>query len=289
VAQIVPIKRLHFCSLLAQNDFIATCYADHENKAMHGESADMLRRTFLTSGLGLAGTLLSNPIAAAVPLSTLRAIAFDAFPIFDPRSVAARCEALFPGRGGELVALWRTRQFEYAWLRTVSNRYADFERVTADALAYAADALKLHVTAGEREQLLRAHFELRAWPDALPALTRLRETGLRLAFLSNFTPDMLDGCIEFAGIAGLFDRVLSTDAARTYKPNPRAYELGTAALGLPREQILFVAFAGWDAAGAKTFGYPTFWVNRLGLPPEHLGVQPDGTGADLDALLAFLQ
>ena len=99
---------------------------------------------------------------------------------------------------------------------------------------------------------------------------------------------MLNGCIKAAGLDGVFDHVLSTDAARTYKPDPRAYGLGAAALKLPREQILFAAFAGWDAAGAKSFGYPTFWVNRLGLPPEQLGVLPDATGPDLNALLAFV-
>jgi 2-haloacid dehalogenase len=122
----------------------------------------------------------------------------------------------------------------------------------------------------------------------MPALTKLRGAGLRLAFLSNFTPGMLNGCIKSAGLDGLFEHVLSTDAARTYKPDPRAYELGTAALDLPREQILFAAFAGWDAAGARSFGYPTFWVNRLGLPPEQLGVLPDMAGPDLNALLAFV-
>jgi phosphoglycolate phosphatase-like HAD superfamily hydrolase len=90
----------------------------------------------------------------------------------------------------------------------------------------------------------------------MPALTKLRGAGLRLAFLSNFTPGMLNGCIKSAGLDGLFEHVLSTDAARTYKPDPRAYELGTAALDLPREQILFAAFAGWDAAGARSFRVP---------------------------------
>jgi 2-haloacid dehalogenase len=248
----------------------------------------MMRREFLTTGLGLAGTLLAPALAAAVRPSKYRAIAFDAFPVFDPRPIAARCEALFPGRGSELVGLWRTRQFEYAWLRAVSNHYADFERVTDDSLAFAAKALNLEMTAEKREQLVRTHFELEAWPDAMPVLTKLRDAGLRLAFLSNFTPGMLNGCIKFAGLQGVFDHVLSTDAARTYKPDPKAYALGTAALELPREQIVFAAFAGWDAAGAKSFGYPTFWVNRLGLPPEQLGVLPDATGPDLNALMAFV-
>jgi 2-haloacid dehalogenase len=248
----------------------------------------MIRRAFLATGLGLAGTLFVPAVTAAVRPSKYRAVAFDAFPVFDPRPIAARCEALFPGRGSELAGMWRTRQFEYAWLRAVANQYADFERVTDDALTFAAMALNLEMTAQKREQLLRVHFELKAWPDAMPALTKLRAAGLRLAFLSNFTPGMLNGCIKSAGLDGVFDHVLSTDAARTYKPDPRAYELGTAALELSREQILFAAFAGWDAAGARSFGYPTFWVNRLGLPPEQLGVLPDMAGPDLNALLAFV-
>jgi 2-haloacid dehalogenase len=252
------------------------------------ETALMTRRAFLTTGLGLAGTLLVPAVTAAARPSKYRAVAFDAFPVFDPRSIAARCEALFPGRGSELAGMWRTRQFEYAWLRAVANQYADFERVTDDAMRFAAKALDLEMTAEKREQLLRVHFELATWPDAVPALTKLRGAGLRLAFLSNFAHGMLNACIKFAGLDGKFDHVLSTDAARTYKPDPRAYELGTSALELPREQILFAAFAGWDAAGARSFGYPTFWINRLGLPPEQLGIRPDMTGPDLNALLAFV-
>jgi 2-haloacid dehalogenase len=248
----------------------------------------MVRREFLTTGLGLAASLLTPPVAAADLRANIKAIAFDAFPVFDPRPVATLCEALFPGRGSELIALWRARQFEYTWLRTVSGRYADFARVTDDALTFAAAALKLDVTAEKRDRLSRAHFELKAWPDAVPALMKLRQAGMRLAFLSNFTPGMLNGCIVSARLEGMFEQVLSTHAARTYKPDARAYRLGADALVLPREEILFVAFAGWDAAGAKSFGYPTFWVNRLGLPPEELDVLPDATGTNLTDLVAFL-
>ena len=99
---------------------------------------------------------------------------------------------------------------------------------------------------------------------------------------------MLEGCIKSSGIENLFDFVLSTDTAKTYKPDPRAYQLGVDALRQPRQKIAFVAFAGWDAAGAETFGYPTFWVNRLRLPPEELGILPDATGKDLSDLLSFL-
>jgi 2-haloacid dehalogenase len=109
-----------------------------------------------------------------------------------------------------------------------------------------------------------------------------------LAFLSNMTVKMLEAGIENSSLQGIFEHVLSTDQLRTYKPDPRAYQLAMDAFRLAREEILFVAFAGWDAAGAKWFGYPTFWVNRLASPEEELGVTPDATGHDLTSLVSFV-
>jgi 2-haloacid dehalogenase len=100
---------------------------------------------------------------------------------------------------------------------------------------------------------------------------------------------MLRAAIESAGLEGTFEQALSTDAVQTYKPDPRAYRLAIEALSMPRDRILFVPFAGWDAAGAKWFGYETFWVNRLGAPPEALGVKADGMGSNLDDLVAYLR
>ncbi|MBL8528391.1 MAG: HAD-IA family hydrolase, partial [Burkholderiales bacterium] len=103
----------------------------------------------------------------------------------------------------------------------------------------------------------------------------------------NFTPKMLDAAVRSAGLEGVFEDHLSTDRVRSYKPDPRAYQLGVDAFGLRREEIAFVASAGWDAAGAKWFGYPTIWINRMHLPAEALGVAPDATGSTLDDLVAF--
>ena len=135
---------------------------------------------------------------------------------------------------------------------------------------------------------MNAYLGLRAWPDVVPALDSLKKFGVRLALLSNFTRRMLDANIRSAGLDGVFEQVLSTDQGATYKPDPRAYQLGPDALKLTREEILFVAFAGWDAAGAKLFGYPTYWVNRQHLPAEEIGVRPDGSGVTLTDLVAFL-
>ena len=248
------------------------------------------RREFLNAAaLGIVANALP-PALTRAPASgrAIRAVAFDAFPIFDPRPVFGLVEKIFPGRGAELANAWKARQFEYQWLRALGGRYVDFWQATEDALTFAAHSLQLEMTDGQRAQLMNGYLDLRAWPEVPAALQRLKSAGLRLGFLSNMTPALLDAGIRNAGLDGMFEHVLSTDAIHSYKPDPRAYELGTKAFGLAKEEILFAPFAGWDAAGAKWFGYRTFWVNRAGSPEEQLGVAPDGVGRDLNELVAYL-
>ena len=135
---------------------------------------------------------------------------------------------------------------------------------------------------------MEAYLALDAWPDAPAALRALSSAGIRLAFLSNATRQILDSGLRTAGLVDLFESVISTDQIRTFKPDPRAYQLAIDVLEMRREEILFAAYAGWDAAGAKWFGYPTFWVNRLGLPEEEFGIVPDGVGRDLNDLVTFV-
>jgi 2-haloacid dehalogenase len=247
----------------------------------------MNRRHFGTlAAASIAAGLLPGMARAGALRQPIKAIAFDAFPIFDPRPVFALAEAMFPGTG--LSVEWRTRQFEYTWLRVAAQHYADFWQVTEESLVFAANKLKLQLGQDSRDQLMHAYLELQIWPDVRSALAILRQRGLRLAFLSNFTPRMLDANIKHAGLEGVFEEAISTDRAKTYKPDPRGYQLGPDALKLDREEILFVAFAGWDAAGAKLFGYPTYWVNRLRLPAEELGAMPDARGDGLSDLVSFL-
>jgi 2-haloacid dehalogenase len=262
----------------------------------------MTRRDFITDvtagiAMAAAATTTSAPLALAQttrpvrdPSSTpkVRAIAFDAFALFDPRPIAALVEQLFPGPGNELTREWRSRQFEYTWLRALSGSYADFWQVTSDALTFAGKRLKIDIAPEQRDRLMNAYLDLKAWPDVPPALDALKEMGCRCAILSNFTPTMLQRCITSAGLEGRFEHVLSTDERRTYKPDPRAYQLGIDVLKTARAEVLFVAFAGWDAAGAKSFGYPTYWANRLKLPAEELGATADETADDCSRLVTFL-
>ena len=241
-----------------------------------------------------AGGLTASVIQASLPAyaenkTKIKAIAFDAFPIFDPRPIFKLAETLFPGKGKVLGAAWRKRQFEYQWLRALSGQYVDFWKATEDGLLFAAKEIKLDMSKNNREQLMHAYLNLRAWPDVLPALKKLRNSGIRLAFLSNMTPNMLKTNMHNSGLDDYFEHIISTDIAKTYKPDPRAYQLGVDILKLQREEIAFAAFAGWDVAGAKWFGYPTFWVNRVGFPAEELGVTADGMGSNLNQLVEFVK
>ncbi len=263
--------------------------------SVHPHSVNPLsanRREFLhrVAGSAAAATILASAGGAlAADRTKIKAIAFDGFPIFDPRPVFALAEALFPGRGAELSNAWRIRQFEYTWLRTAANQYRDFLGVIEDALVFATKSLGLELTSEKRTALVGSYLKLNAWPDVKPALEQLKAAGIRLAYLNNFTPAMLQVNTRNAGLEGFFEHSLSVDAVRLYKPHPRSYQMGLDAFGLKREEILFAAFAGWDAAGAKQFGYPTFWVNRQKQPLEELGVTPDGEGAGMANLVQFVK
>ena len=238
--------------------------------------------------LASAAALASASSTRAQNRTGYKAIAFDGFAIIDPRLVSARTEEAFPGHGAAVMEAWRTRQFEYTWLRTLMGRYVDFRQITREALIVTAEAMKLPLPDTTRDDLLRTFGELKAWPDVAPALRALRERGIRMAFLANPPEAMFDAVVRNSGLAGLLEDHLSTDRVRAYKPDPRAYQMGLDAFGLRREEIVFAASASWDAAGAKAFGYPSFWLNRTGQPVEALGARPDAIGAGMPDLVNFV-
>jgi 2-haloacid dehalogenase len=241
----------------------------------------------VAGGAFLAGKAPAARLEAAAP-SRFKAIAFDYFVLFNPDSVVPEVEGVFPARGREFTNLWRTRQFEYSWLRSITGRYVDFFAITEDALNYTAAAMKLQLTPDNKRLLLDSYLHLAPWPDTADALRRLKEYGVRVITIANFSPAMLRSNAENSRLLGYFDDLVSTDANHTYKPDPRAYRLGMDRLHLEKQDILFVPFAGWDAAGAKAFGYTTFWVNRFNQPLEELSVRPDQTSTNLDSLLNFV-
>lgn len=247
----------------------------------------------LLSGAITASCAPAAPLAAtaapAAPSSRrkIRAICFDLSTLFDPRSVVEMATSVVGPQAPELCESWRLRQFEYSWLRVAAHQYVDFESVTHEALLYAARARGLTLSNDARRTLVGAYSRLTPWPDTRASLEGWRQAGLRMAPLANYSPSMIERLLANAGLSEFFERQLSTDLVKTFKPDPRAYALGEQRLGLQRAEIAFAAFGGWDAAGAKWFGFPTFWVNRLGVPAEPL-VEPDGTGPTLLELRDFV-
>lgn len=226
-------------------------------------------------------------VTAAAP-SRFKAVAFDYFVIFNADSVIPKVEKVFPGKGREFTKAWRAKQFEYGFLRSITGHQEDFFKVTEDALVYTAEAMKLPLSEQDKVELLDAYLTLEPWPDAIEGLKKLRASGLRIITIANFSPKMLRANADRAGITDLFDELLSTEANHSYKPEARAYQLGLDRLGLKKEEVVFAAFGGWDAYGAKSFGFPTYWVNRFNLPTEKLGIVADATSNDFAGLLDFV-
>lgn len=214
-------------------------------------------------------------------------LVFDAYgTLFDVHSVTRLADELWPGRGAQLSQLWRAKQLEYTWLRSLMQRYEDFGRVTEAALRYTCEALALPFDADRHARLMAAYLRLDTFPEVNEALARL--AGIRLAILSNGSPAMLGPLVANAGLAGTLQDVLSVDAVRIFKPDPRVYQLAVDRIGVPVGSIGFVSSNCWDALGAKSFGLRVFWVNRGGLPVDGLGFVPDHTVTSLAELPALV-
>ena len=203
----------------------------------------------------------------------LDALVFDAYgTLFDVHSVVRRCEGFWPGKGAQLSQLWRTKQLEYTWQRSLMRRYAPFSGVTREALAYSCEALGLELTAERMEALMGEYNMLSTYDDVVPALKKLQ--GRKTAILSNGSPDMLGPVVEHARLE--LDAVLSVEEVKVFKPAPEVYELAVTRLGVGKGRIGFVSSNCWDALGAKSYGFAVFWINRLGAPVDRLGFEPDG-------------
>ncbi|VAX42697.1 Haloacid dehalogenase, type II [hydrothermal vent metagenome] len=245
-------------------------------------------KTKLLLAVFLSLVFVSSVQSQELKKTKIKAIAFDAFPIFDPRPIAKSAEEAFPGKGKRLMEVWRTRIFEYQWLRALGGKYENFMQAAESGLVFAAAKLELELTPKKKAKLLSEFMSLNVWPDAAASIKKLKKMGFKLVFLSNMTEKMLNNGLKKANLDKDFTLVISTDLIRSYKPDPKAYHLAVEKLSLKKEEILFVAFAGWDVAGAKWYGYPTYWVNRLDAPKEQLGVTPDGSGKNLSGLIEFV-
>jgi 2-haloacid dehalogenase len=222
------------------------------------------------------------------PLAGVRAAVFDAYgTLFDVASAAERAKGALGERWQPLAELWRAKQLQYTWLRSLMGRHADFWRVTGDALDFAMESLGI-VDPDLRQRLLAMYERLGAYPEARPALEALREAGLKTAILSNGTPRMLAAAAEASGLLPLLDDILSVESVGIYKPSPAVYRHALEHLRLWPNEIVFVSANGWDAFAAKYCGMRVAWCNRAGQPAERIPERPDvviRTLAELPALV----
>ena len=193
---------------------------------------------------------------------TIKAIVFDAYgTLYDIQSVATVTEEAFPGYGEIITQIWRIKQLEYSWLRSLMRRYEDFSVITRDSLAYTLKILGLEHDDGVFDRIMAKYLHLDLYPDASSALAALR--GRKLAILSNGSTDMLNALVRNSGLDRVLDATISIDSKKIFKPSPDAYTLIESKLGVAPNDVLFVSSNPWDAIGAKAFGLNVAWIERV--------------------------
>ena len=223
-------------------------------------------------------------------LKNIKACVFDAYgTLFDFNSAVGKYRDRIGDKADQVSALWRTKQLEYTWLRSLMRQHKDFWQVTQDALDYALDAFGIR-DRELREELIGAYMKLDCYSDVPETLRILKEKGLKLAILSNGSPAMLEGAAKSSGLQDVFDRLLSVEEVGIYKPDPRVYRLAEDSLKIPVHEIVFLSANAWDAVGAASAGLKTAWINRFNQRRERLPAQPDReirSLSELPALLGF--
>lgn len=225
---------------------------------------------------------------------TIKAAIFDAYGTLLDVSAAARHvaqtsgDAAFADVWTSVAQIWRNKQLEYTWLRTIAGYHADFWQITRDGLIYALEYHGLDTDGPLQDRLLQLYWELEAYADAAPALATARAAGLKTGILSNGTKDMLAAAATSGGLTNALDVVLSVDDVELFKPADQVYSLVTDHFDITPQEVLFVSSNGWDIAGASGFGFQTLWVNRTGLPVDRLFAAPRRIATSLENFERYL-
>ena len=223
----------------------------------------------------------------SVNFKSVRHTVFDAYgTLFDVHSVASRYQVRLGKKAQAVSTMWRTKQLEYTWLRSLMQRYVDFWKVTQDALDYALDSQGIDDNS-LREDLLRAYHELSCYPEVPETLGKIKKMGLCTAILYNGSPEMLKAGVVNSNLGKVMDSIISVDTIEIFKPSPIVYKLATDQLDCNSEEILFFSSNAWDVSGAATFGFKTVWVNRFAQASERLPGTPVIEIKTLDAILEY--
>ncbi len=221
-------------------------------------------------------------------INGIEACVFDAYgTLFDVHSAVGNLSDEVGPRHAELSMLWRTKQLEYTWLRSLMRSHCDFWQVTSDALQYAMDATNINDKA-LHEKLMQAYLKLDAFAEVPAVLNLLKKAGIPTAILTNGSPMMIEAAVDSAGLNDVISHQLSVESVGIFKPDPQVYKLASDTLGIAPEKISFQSSNAWDAAGAAHFGFQVAWVNRYSQPVERLPGTPSAVISDLDGLLGVI-
>jgi 2-haloacid dehalogenase len=194
--------------------------------------------------------------------ASIKAVVFDAYgTLYDIQSVAAVTEDAFPGYGELITQVWRIKQLEYTWLRSLMRRYQDFSDITRDSLVYTLRVLGLSYDNAAFERIMEKYLHLDLYADAMAALVAMQDR--KLAILSNGSTGMLNALVANSGLDRVLDATISIDSRKIFKPAPDAYGLIEITLGVPPAEVLFISSNPWDACGAKAFGLNVAWIERV--------------------------
>jgi len=222
-------------------------------------------------------------------IPNIKACVFDAYgTLFDVHSAVGKHDGRLGDVANQVSSLWRTKQLEYTWLRSLMKKHADFWQVTQDALDYALDVFNI-ADKQLKDDLINAYLELECYPEVPETLVKLRNSGRQIAILSNGSPAMLEAVVKSSGLEDLVQTILSVEMVEIFKPDPTVYQLATDRLGVTAAEIVFMSSNAWDAAGATAFGLRVAWINRFAQRPERLPFKPDieiKTLAELPGLLS---
>lgn len=221
-------------------------------------------------------------------ITNISACVFDAYgTLFDIHAPTARIAEELGGVAQPLSDLWRLKQLQYTWLRSLMGQHTDFWQITGDGLDYALDVHGID-DPEIRQRLMDLYEKLDAYPDAAATLKQLKDAGQKTAILSNGAPKMLDAAVQHSGLETLIGNAISIEDAGIYKPAPKVYQLVVDKLGVKRENICFVSANAWDVAGAASFGFQVVHLNRFSQPPERLPGKPKTIIASLSELPALI-
>ena len=221
-------------------------------------------------------------------IPNINACVFDAYgTLFDVHSAVGKYIERLGDVSEQVSNIWRTKQLEYTWLRSLMKKHADFWQITQDALDYALDVFNIK-DKQLRNDLINAYLELDCYPEVPDTLQKLKDSGQQIAILSNGSPAMLEAVVKSSGLEELVQIILSVEMVGIFKPDPAVYQLAVNQLGVTAAEIVFMSSNAWDAVGATAFGLRVAWINRFAQRPERLPFQPDIEIKTLDQLPGLL-